>query len=196
MSNNDFLRNPLAADLDEVRSSWGWFLALGIILMLLGAFCILANVTATFTTVLMVGWLLLFGAIVSVVHAFRVHTWSGFFLYLLTALLRGFTGYVFIRYPLSGAVGLTFVLASFLIVGGIFRTIGSAALHFPRWGWAAFSGVVSAVLGVMLLAQMPVSSIWFIGFAVGVEMITDGASLAAISTAIHGLPKIYQPRTA
>ncbi|HSU30392.1 MAG TPA: HdeD family acid-resistance protein [Bryobacteraceae bacterium] len=196
MSYNDFLENPLASDINEIRSSWGWFLALGIVLTLLGAFCIVANVTVTFTTVLMVGWLLLFGAMVSLVHAFRVHTWSGFFLYLVSALLRGFTGYVFIRYPLSGAAGLTLVLASFLIVGGIFRTIASAALHFPRWGWAASSGVVSAVLGGMLLAQMPASSIWFIGFAVGVEMIADGASLMVFSTAIHGLPETYHPRTA
>jgi uncharacterized membrane protein HdeD (DUF308 family) len=196
MSNNDFLENPLASAIDEVRSSWGWFLALGLMLMVLGAFCVVANMTATFATVLMIGWLLLAGAIISFIQAFRVRTWSGFFLYLLSALLRGFVGYAFIRYPTVGATSLTLMLSALLVVGGIFRAIGSAALHFPRWGWVAFSGLVSTALGVMLLVQMPESSTWFIGLAIGVDMVFDGAALVGVSTALHGLPKIYHEKTA
>jgi uncharacterized membrane protein HdeD (DUF308 family) len=198
MSRNQFLENPLAAGIDEIRSSWDWFLALGIALMLLGAFCVVADVTVTFTTVVVFGWLLLFGGVVALVQAFCVQTWNGFFLFLLSALLRGFTGYLLIRYPLSGAVGLTLILASFFIVGGVFRTIGSAMLQFPRWGWSAFSGAVSTVLGIWLLVQLPVSSIWFIGFAIGVELIADGASLVGFATAIHSLSKLpsYHPKAA
>lgn len=190
MSTNFFTDNPLAAGIDEIRSSWGWFLALGIVLMIFGAICVVGNITATFATVLVFGWLLLLSGIVALVHAFRVRTWSGFFLYLLSAVLRGFTGYLLLRYPVAGAVSLTLILASFFIVGGLFRAIGSAVLKFPRWGWATFSGIVSVALGIMLLAQMPVSSIWFIGFAIGIDMIFDGASLVGLATAIHSFPKL------
>lgn len=190
MSTNFLTDNPLAAGIDEIRSSWGWFLALGIVLMIFGAICVLGNIAATFATVFVFGWLLLLSGIFAMVHAFRVHTWNGFFLYFLSALLRGFTGYLLIRYPVAGAVGLTLVLASFFIVGGLFRAIGAAMLKFPRWGWATFSGIVSLVLGIMLLVQMPVSSIWFIGFAIGIDMIFDGASLVGLATSIHTLPKL------
>jgi hypothetical protein len=44
------------------------------------------------------------------------------------------------------------------------------------------------VLGVILLAQMPASSVWFIGFAIGVDMIVEAASLVGFATAIHSLP--------
>jgi uncharacterized membrane protein HdeD (DUF308 family) len=120
--------------------------------------------------------------------------WSGFFLYLLSAIFRGFTGYLLIRYPLAGAASLTLILASFFVVGGLFRAIGAGMMKFPRWGWSVFSGLVSLVLGIMLLVQMPVSSIWFIGFAIGVDLIVDGASLVGFATAIHTLPtsKTYQ----
>jgi len=80
------------------------------------------------------------------------------------------------------------VLASFFIVGGLFRTIGSAMAKFPRWGWAVVSGVVSVVLGIMLLAQMPISGIWFIGFAIGVDLIFDGVAMMGFAGAIHSLP--------
>jgi uncharacterized membrane protein HdeD (DUF308 family) len=121
--------------------------------------------------------------------------WSGFFLNLLSALFRGFTGYLLVRYPLAGAASLTLILASFFVVSGMFRAIGAGMLKFPRWGWGVFSGIVSVVLGVMLLAQMPVSSMWFIGFAIGVDLVCDGASLIGFGTAIHELfpkPKATQ----
>ena len=180
-----FAENPLIAGIEEVGNSWGWFIALGILLMLLGGICIIGDVTATFATVLVFGWLLLISGIVALVHAFGTRNWSGFLLYLLSALFRGFTGYLLIRYPLAGAASLTLVLASFFVVNGIFRAIAAGMLKFPRWGWAVFSGVVSVALGVALLAQMPVSSIWFIGFAIGVDLIFDGASLVGFGTAIH-----------
>ena len=181
----EFAENPLLTGMDEIRNSWGWFLGLGILLMLLGAVCIIGDVTATFATVLFFGWLLLISGIVALVQAFSTRNWSGFFLHLLSALFRGFTGYLLVRYPLAGAASLTLILASFFVVTGIFRAIAAGAMKFPRWGWAVFSGIVSVVLGVVLLVQMPVSSIWFIGFAIGVDLIFDGASLIGFGTAIH-----------
>src|SRR5579871_1082489 len=115
MSNHQFTYNPLLAGLDEIRSSWGWFVTIGIMLLVAGAICLLGSVAATFATVLVVGWLLLFGGLAALVHAFSVRTWSGFFLYFLTALFRGFTGYLLIRYPGTGAVGLTLLLACLFI---------------------------------------------------------------------------------
>ena len=185
MSRNELAQNPLLAGMEEIRNSWGWFLGLGILLMIIGAICIVGDVTATFATVLVFGWLLLISGIVALVHAFRTMNWSGFFLSLLSALFRGFTGYLLIRYPLAGAASLTLLLASFFVVGGVFRAIGAGMMKFPRWGWSVFSGIVSLVLGIMLLVQMPVSSIWFIGFAIGVDLICDGASLVGFGTAIH-----------
>src|SRR5438874_6312101 len=165
MSSKRFSANLPASSVAEVRSSWGWFLGLGVLLIFLGTACVVGDVTATFTTVLVLGWILLFSGVVTLVHAFRNHTGSGFLLSLLSALFRGFTGYLLIRYPLAGAASLTLILASFLIVSGLFRAIGSGMLKFPQCGWYVFSGLVSVALGIMLLAQMPVSSVWFIGFA-------------------------------
>ena len=121
-------------------------------------------------------------------EAFRARSWRGFLLYLLPAIFRGVTGYLLVRYPLMGVETLTLMLASFFIVGGVFRAVGSAVAKFPRWGWAVFSGMLTTVLGVMLLAQMPISGLWFIGFAIGVELISAGIAEIGFATAIHTLP--------
>jgi uncharacterized membrane protein HdeD (DUF308 family) len=189
------IAESLVAGVHEMRSSWGWFLALGILLILLGVVCIIGDVTATFVTVIAFGWLLMISGVVSLIQAFRVPTWSGFLLHLLSAVLRGFTGYVLVRYPGAGAVAVTLIIASFFVVGGTFRAVGAAMMRFPQWGWAVFSGVVAVLLGIMLLAQMPTSSLWFIGFAIGIDMILEGASLVGFAMAVHRLPEAPQMPT-
>src|SRR5580698_8909979 len=133
MSQYKLLAASIAADLDQIHSSWGWLVALGIGLILLGTICVIGEATATFVTVLAFGWLLIGGAVLSLIQAFRAHNWSGLFLYLLSALLRGVAGYLLIRYPITGEMSLTLVLASLFIVGGLFRAIGAGALQFPQW---------------------------------------------------------------
>jgi uncharacterized membrane protein HdeD (DUF308 family) len=110
------------------------------------------------------------------------------FLYFLSALLRGVTGYLLIRYPFIAEASLTLILALFFIVGGIFRTVGACAPQFPRWGWAVLSGLVSVALGAMLLMQLPTVSLWFIGLAIGIEFIFDGVSVTTPGSALRGVP--------
>ena len=184
-----FFNVPLADGVEKIRKSWGWFLVLGVALAVLGVGCIAFNVTATFASVMTFGWLLLISGVIQLVYAFGTGTWSGTLLNLLSALFRGFTGFLLIRYPVMGAEALTVVLASFFIVAGLFRAIASATVKLPRWGWAVFSGVITAVLGFMLLAQMPISGVWFIGFAIGVDLICDGVATMAFAAALHRLPK-------
>jgi uncharacterized membrane protein HdeD (DUF308 family) len=190
MPERQTLATFIASGLNEIHDSWAWFVALGVALIALGGICIVGEVTATLATVLAFGWLMLIGGVFALIHAFRTRTWGGFFLHLLSALLRGFTGYLLIRYPLAGEWSLTLILASFFIVGGVFRAIGAGVLQFPRWGWAAFSGVLSLTLGVVLLVQLPVLSLWFIGLAIGIDFIFDGTSLVALGAALRRVPRI------
>ncbi|MGO9241480.1 MAG: HdeD family acid-resistance protein [Bryobacteraceae bacterium] len=180
--------NPLIAGMEEIRKSWGWFLFLGIALTVLGLACIIFDVTATFTTVLVFGWLLMISGVVQLIQSFQTGKWSGFFLYLLSALFRGVTGFLLVRYPVLGAESLTLVLGSFFIVTGLFRAIGSGMAKFPRWGWAVFSGIVSVALGILVLWQMPITGLWFLGFAVGVDMIFDGIAISCFASAMHHFP--------
>jgi uncharacterized membrane protein HdeD (DUF308 family) len=182
------LARDALAGLGEAHRSWGWILALGILFIVLGVACIAYDVTATFATVLVFGVMLFISGVAALFHAFVARNWTGSLLYLLSALLRGFTGYLLIRYPGAGAIAVTLVLASFFVVGGLFRIFGASMIKFPRYGWAVFSGCLSLLLGILLLFQLPVSSIWFIGFAIGVELIVEGISLIGFATAVHRLP--------
>jgi uncharacterized membrane protein HdeD (DUF308 family) len=198
MSPNLFMDDPIPAGINHIRSYWGRFLALGILTIALGVICIVYNAIATEASVLVLGFLLLIGGIVSLAEAFWVRSWNGFFLFFLSALLQGVTGYLLVRYPHAGTVGVTMVLASLFIVGGLFRTVGSGLLRFPSWLWTMLSGVIALILGIVVLAKMPVASVFFLGLVVGVNFVLDGAAFLALATALHKIPKIvvHTPKAA
>ena len=184
------LAEVFMSGLEEIRKSWGWFLALGISLIVLGAVCIGTAQTATTVSILVFGWILAISGAVWLVNALRASSWAGFSLYLLNGILRGFIGYLLIRHPHAGAEGITLLLASLFVVGGLFRTVAASVLRFPTWSWAVFAGICSIVLGFMLLVSWPSASSFFIGLAIGIDLVLDGAALVGFAGAIHRLPKL------
>ena len=187
--------DALSAGMEEVRKAWGWLLALGILLMVLGIVCVGMAKTATTVSILVFGWILLFSGVAWFVGAFQAWSWGGVFLYLLNAIIRGVTGYLLIRHPDAGAEAVTILLVSLFVVGGIFRIVAASLIQFPRWGWTAFSGATAVILGFLLLRNWPASSTFFIGLAIGIDLILDGSALVGFAGAIHSVFKA-QPRAA
>lgn len=60
-----YTRTPFSVVTAEVRGTWGWILALGILLICLGTVCVAGDATATFVTVVAFGWLLLLSGVVA-----------------------------------------------------------------------------------------------------------------------------------
>jgi uncharacterized membrane protein HdeD (DUF308 family) len=76
---------------------------------------------------------------------------------------------------------LTLVLAVYFIVSGAVRIGAAWGVRLPHWGWHLFSGIVTFALGAILWWRLPVVGLWFIGFAVGLDMIFHGWSWVALS---------------
>jgi uncharacterized membrane protein HdeD (DUF308 family) len=190
------MSDVFSAGIEQVRKTWGWFLVLGIALIILGAVCVGTAQTATTVSILVLGWVLILSGIVWLVGAFQARYWGGVLLYLLNAIIRGVTGYLLLRHPDAGAAGVTMLLAALFIVGGAFRAVGAAIMQFPRWGWTVFAGAVSILLGIYLVANWSATSPYFIGLAIGIDLILDGGALVGFAGAIHSLPKAQDLRKA
>jgi len=176
---------------DAVKTYRGWIIFVGIAMLVTGTAAVIYNSTATVASVVAFGWLLMLAGVVEVLQAFQVRTWSGFFLYLLDGIIRAAVGTMLVIYPGAGAEALTLLLSLYFIVGGLFKTFGSIVLMFPSWGWSVASGLVSIALGVMLAMQWPVSSLWFIGFAVGIDLMLYGWALLMFAAAVNKLSPSY-----
>jgi hypothetical protein len=65
--------------LENLRKRWGWFLALGILLVVLGMVALGSSVFMTLATMVFVGWLLIVGGVLEAAHACSCKGWGGFF---------------------------------------------------------------------------------------------------------------------
>ena len=61
----------------EIIHNWGWFLAFGVGLMLLGILAIVRAMAATVVSILFFGWLLVIAAGIEVAQAIMVGKWAG-----------------------------------------------------------------------------------------------------------------------
>ena len=51
-------------------------------------------------------------------------------------------------------------MALFFLIGGLFQLIASIAVAQPGWGWQAADGIITFILGMLVLAQWPVSGLY------------------------------------
>ena len=63
----------------EIVHYWGWLLAFGVALLLIGVVAIVRSVTVTIVSMLFFGWLLALASGIEVVQAIMVGHWAGFF---------------------------------------------------------------------------------------------------------------------
>ena len=165
----------------DMIAHWGWFLALGIGLLLLGVAAIVRSVKATVISMLFFGWLLVLAGGIEAAQALLVGKWAGFFLHLVAAVLFLVTGIVILRRPVLGAEIATMFMAMFFLISGLFQLVASLALHEPDWGWQALNGIITSLLGVLVLAQWPTSGLWVIGLFVGIDLIFRGWAWVALA---------------
>ena len=182
--------NYLTTLAEEQRSrlaaKWWLFVGVGIVAIVLGVVSVAAPLVATLTTAAVLGYLLLFGGVVEVGTAFGAAKWSGFFLQVLVGVLHVFIGLLMVANPGLTAAAFTLMLAVFFLVGGTFRIILAISERFPAWGWVAFNGVVTLLLGILIWQQWPETSLWVIGTFVGIDLIVTGTNWLAWGFAFRG----------
>ena len=180
----------LVLELDDLRHKWGWLLAVGISMVFLGTIALFIAPAATIGTILVLGWLLVVSGVVEAIQSFRVRKWGGIFLHLIGGILGVLVGLLIVTHPVAGALAWTLLFASFFTVIGVFRLVAAMRLKFPNWGWAAFDGGVTLLLGLLLWIDWPGSGLWFLGFAVGVSLLLRGWSYVMFAIAVRSLPAL------
>ena len=185
-------RRVLRHELEAIRAHWAWFLTLGIILIVVGTIAVGMPFVASLATAVTFGALLFVGGVAQLVGAFWTRDWSGFFLSLLMGILYLVLGLFFLRDPGEGLLAMTLLLACVLMVGGLFRIIGSLMYRFPHWGWTLVGGIINLVLGVMIWQQWPVSGLWVIGLFVGIDLIFTGWTWVMLALAVKKVGPVPQ----
>jgi uncharacterized membrane protein HdeD (DUF308 family) len=164
-------------ELEPLRSKSGWIIALGIVYVIAGLVALGSVVFATVATVLVVGIMMLIAGAAEVVNAFQIKTWGKFLFWLLLGALYIVAGFVTFENPLLAAAFLTLLLGFSLIASGIMRMVlGFSMRQGTPWLWVVFSGVITLLLGLVIVAHWPVSGLYVLGLFLGIDLIFAGTS--------------------
>ncbi len=178
--------HTLGEGIRALRAKWGWIVALGVIFMIAGVIALGSVAAATASAVLIVGIMMIMAGAAEIVAAFSVKDWGKFAIWMLLGLLYVAAGIIAILNPFAAATILTLMLGIALMAGGIVRFF--LAWHMREagkpWGWVVVSGIISILLGAMIIAKWPYSSAYVLGIFLGIDLIFIGSSWLSIGLAL------------
>lgn len=175
----------------ELQKNWGWLLILGILFIILGFIGLGSLFALTLASAFFFGILIIIGGAAQFVEALKCKGWKGVAFHVLIAVLYVVGGVFVIQDPLAASVMLTWVLAAVLIFAGILRIVMAIQMRSAGpWVVPLLGGVISIILGGMILAQWPLSGLFVIGLFVAIELIVNGWSYIFIALGARNAAKI------
>jgi uncharacterized membrane protein HdeD (DUF308 family) len=186
-SASDTLHNlRTGSDITPLRAKWGWIVALGVVYVIAGFIALGSIVMATVASVFVVGVMMIIAGVAELINAFQIKSWGKFLIWALLGVLYIVAGFVTFENPLFAAVVLTLILGASLVASGAVRIF--LAFNMKRetpWIWVALSGVITLLLGLLILARWPINSIYILGLFLGIDLIMAGAGWIGLGFGLH-----------
>lgn len=176
----------LGSKLVPLRQKSGWLLAAGVSLVILGALGLLMTGALSIASAIWFGAMVLVAGIVLVADAVRHGGWRSRILHGLIGLLYIAVGIITFSNPLAATASLTLFVGAALFATGILRiVIAFQTRPNASWSMILVSGLLSLVLGVMILVRWPASSLWVLGTFLAIELIFQGVATIMLARAIR-----------
>lgn len=189
----DMKTNPAVAPLrpfGDLEKNWGWLLAFGLLSIVLGTIGLGMTFMLTELAIVFFAALLIVGGVFQLLDALKCNGWKSTAWHVLIALLYVAAGVYMTLHPTLAAVSLTLLLGAMFITVGLLRAIMAFQLKPAKgWWWLLVSGLVSLVLGGLIIAEWPQSGLFIIGLFIAIELIFNGWSYLFIALAARAAGK-------
>jgi len=160
-----------------VKKATNWFIAIAVLFILLGLFAIAEPWTAGLGVTLLVGWLLVIGAVAHFFAAFKGHGAKHVILQVVVGIVYLIGGLYFLTHTIMGVSTLTLLLSGVILAEGVLELVAYFRLKSAHGAsWLLINGVVTLLLGGLIWFHWPSSAVWAIGTLVGVNLLMTGIS--------------------
>jgi uncharacterized membrane protein HdeD (DUF308 family) len=183
--------------LGDLAHNWGWLLAQGILLVVLGTIGLGMTIWLTLASVFIFGVFLVIGGGVQIFQTFKCRGWGSILWHGLIAVFYLLAGFSIMADPMAASTLFTLLLAGALVGIGVVRLLMAFQLRGAKnWFWPLIGGIAAIFLGVMILARWPVSGLWVIGLFVAIEMIFGGWAYIFIALGAKEVGRLTPPAAA
>ncbi|MFZ0559763.1 MAG: DUF308 domain-containing protein [Methylovirgula sp.] len=168
------LPDKVGTCVDRLRHRWGWFVALGALMILLGVAALLLVVSATIASVYTVAVFLIVAGAAEASMGVSSRSWGRFFLWIVGGFAYVVVGAFALAKPLIAAAVFTLLLGAAILVTGLIRIY--TATHLGKGGSVLFAGIVTTIVGLIILFGWPANSFIILGLLLGCDLLIWGAS--------------------
>jgi uncharacterized membrane protein HdeD (DUF308 family) len=176
------LRSPLGV----AKKITGWYLAAAVLFIVLGIFAIVEPGVAGLGVTLLVGWLLVIGAVFHFVAVFKGAGAKQVIFQVLVGILYAIGGFYFLTHTIMGTATLTLLLAGIILAEGVIEVISYFRMRSEgASGWLLLNGIITLLLGALIWFHWPSSTVWAIGTLVGVNLLMTGITRLMFGMAVR-----------
>jgi len=165
---------------DTLASLPAWTLGLGAALSILGLLALAAPWAASTVIDYVCAGTLIAAGVSQLGMTAATWTWRGFWLTLLCGVLSIVAGTAMLAIPVEGIHALVTFLGLVILFEAAAKLAAafSAPPGFP-WGWILFDGIVTALLGGILLTSPAAQAGVYLGVLIGINLLSSGISFLA-----------------
>lgn len=166
--------------------SWIFWLAAGIIAIIIGIIALLNPLAASLAAVIVTGWGFLILGILQVIGAVVEAGWGQRIWSLLLGVLGIIVGFWLVGRPAEALLPMTFVVGWMFLAYGLLKVIAAWPLRNTPFFWPVIlSGGLSFLLGVMIFTNLAAATVSVLGILFAVELISTGITVTALSLAVR-----------
>ena len=155
-------------------------LRLGVVLAILGILALVAPWGAATAVDVACGVALATAGIAQILLSATAFDWRGFWLSLVCGAISLVAGTAMLAIPRAGIEAIVVFVGLALLFEAAAKLAAAWTLRdaFP-WGWLLFDGLLTAVLGSILLTARPEDAGTLLGVLIGVNLLSSGLTFAA-----------------
>ncbi len=189
---NSSLPDTLGSCVSQLRHRWGWFVAIGALIALLGIAAMLLVVSATIASVYTIAIFMIIAGGAEIVMGFSSRTWGRFFLWVISGIAYIVVGAFALAQPLMAAAVFTLLLGAAMLATGVIRIYLGTHMGKGARGSVIFAGIVTAIVGLIIIIGWPANSFVVLGLLLGIDLFLWGASWIALGLRMkaHARPQI------
>jgi uncharacterized membrane protein HdeD (DUF308 family) len=173
------------------KRSTFWSVAVGILLLVAGLISIALPPIAGIAASVFFGWLLLFAGVAHLIYAWSERGAGAVLWQVLIGVVYVIDALYMLVLPVAGLVTLTLVLAYYIVISGIFELVVFTRLRRLRGSaWFLVDGLVSLLLAGLIFFHWPLSSLWFIGILVGINLLLSGIARITLPLSLRAMAAV------
>lgn len=170
-------------------TGWGWILAYGILVILLGLLALLNPLVTSLAAGLFLGAVLLVYGVSAIASGVSSLSRRARWIEILLGVLSVLTAILTVFNPFATALSLVLLIGAWLFIMGLFEIVGALRSPHDR-AWRLLLGILDTLLGALLLFSGPPTGVAFLAFAVALSLLFRGTFLVVLALGLRRIGNV------